>query len=514
MDNIKEYLVNILQSIKIDDSVNLYDLSKNIYKMLKSKYQDIEKSINEKGVFEILQNIRDQNNNKENADDVIDFPKQIITEVSNIVKNMYLPIDETFDVYSEIKYEVLPKYRDIGDVFASNKIIIKNEEIYREAETLIEIINIESRKIVYEIAKLLDSNIASINEIEELDSEIKDINFEDFDYNDWEKVKQRIPSSLLKNADESFFQPPENIVVKYNKKYYILQDGDKTYEYCIQDQNLKINGKDFGKVYISVPDGVNDYSKLNTITMLTGPNEYNNDVKNHEGNSIVISFYNAEGSVFSIPNNIDNFANITTFVNHVANTDLSKCQNIITGGSRFGARSLKVAAATKDIYQTVICVNNAIIVKGENAGDTEKLSFENLEELQGLNGKNVYFISTRKDSNIYRNAGGDTVTSRGYLYTGIELAINNCPDSQIYLIENHGDPAFKELKGPNFHYRPDLWSVVTNDSENKYDEHHFYNEILSDLCTSNLAGYNGYSDTSSPSYQYSAHESSVSGKEV
>lgn len=513
MDNIKEYLVNILQSIKIDDSVNLYDLSKNVYKMLKNKYQDIEKSINEKGVFEILQNIRDQNNNKENADDVIDFPKQIITEASNIVKNMYLPIDETFDVYSEIKYEVLPKYRDIGDVFVSNKIIIENEEIYREAETLIEIINIESRKIVYEIAKLLDSNIASINEIEELDSEIKDVDLEDFDYNDWEKIKQTIPSSTFKYADESFFKTPENIIKgKDGKDYYVFQDGDNTYKYCIKDKKFYINDKALGgNVYISIPDGISDYSKLNTITMLTGPDEQKKDV-NKNGNAIVISFSNADTSNYKAP---DNIAAITKLVNHAANTDLLKCQNIITGGSRFGARSLKIAASTKDLYQTVICVNNAILVKGENADGSGKEAFGSLEDLQGLNGKNIYFISTRKDSNIYRTIGNtDTQVSNGYLYTGIELAIDNCPDSQIYLIENHGDPAFKELKGPNFHYRPDLWSVVTNDSENKYADHGDYNKILSDLCTSNLAGYNGYSDTSSPSYQYSAHESSVSGKEL
>ena len=76
-----------------------------------------------------------------------------------------------------------------------------------------------------------------------------------------------------------------------------------------------------------------------------------------------------------------------------------------------------------------------------------------------------------------------------YVYTGLKLLIEHCPDSQIYFISNNENPAFKELEGANYHYGYDLWNEIANGD---YKEHHDLHNIISDLCSSNLIGYNGY----------------------
>ncbi len=407
-------------------------------------------------------------------------------------------LDRTIDVKSEMKDEFTSNYNNIDSDMSSCKIHVSNPIVKKYAGDVISIINNGNTDITGDI-NTATTLVQSIGDIEETDKTIED---------DTLNLTKGIPTSKLKDADESFFQPPENIVKgKDGKNYYVFQDGDNTYKYNIQDKKFYVNDKEFGGIiHICIPEGVSDYSKLNTITMLNGKekngqSEHNATVQNRaetfEGNSIVISFENGDMTFNPSNGNADNVAAITKLVNHAANTDLSKCQNIITGGSRLGAKSLRIAAQTGDIYQTVVCVNNAILVNGENSPGSGKESFASLEELQGLNGKNIYFISTRNDSNIYKdryhNQGIDrTNIPNAYLYTGIELAIENCPDSQIYLVENTGREEFKELTGPNFHYRPDWWSVITNDSENKYDEHLYYKNILRDICSNNFGGYNEY----------------------
>ena len=395
-------------------------------------------------------------------------------------------LNRTIEVESEMKPKYTSKYNNIDSDMSSCKINVSNPIVKKYADDIISIINKGNTNITGDI-NTATTLLQSINNIEETDLTIED---------DTLNLTKGIPTSKLKDADESFFQPPENIVKgKDGKNYYVFQDGDNTYRYNIKDKKFYVNdsGDSYaGNVYICIPEGVSDYSKLNTITMLNGPekngqSEHSKTAKGAEGNSIVISLGNADKDVSPETDNAEIIAAITKMVNHAANTDLSKCQNIITGGSRLGANSLRIAAQTGDLYQTVICVNNAVIVNGENYDSRkyqDKVCFANLEELQGLNGKNIYFISTRGDGNINHKMG-NTLTNipNAYLYTGIELAIKNCPDSQIYLVENTGKEEFKELTGPNFHYRPDLWKVFTNDYENKYDHHSYYKNILRDICS-------------------------------
>ena len=404
-----------------------------------------------------------------------------------MVKDMGENLNRTIEVESEMKPKYTSKYNNIDSDMSSCKINVSNPIVKKYADDIISIINKGNTDITGDI-NTATTLLQSINNIEETDLTIEDNTL---------NLTKGIPTSTLKDADESFFQPPENIVKgKDGKNYYVFQDGDNTYKYNIKDKKFYVNDKEFGGIiHICIPEGVSDYSKLNTITMLNGkeknkPSEHGETAEDADGNSIVISFENGDMTFNPSNGNADNVAAVTKLVNHAANTDLSKCQNIITGGSRLGAKSLRIAAQTGDVYQTVICVNNAAIVKGVTGRGYVKETFMNFEELQGLNGKNIYFVSTKKDDNIdsywIKNsdkemAGSNDIT-KCYVYTGIELLTEYCPDSQICFISNYDNPVFADIEAPNYMYRPDLWKVFTNDSENKYDQHHYYKNILRDFC--------------------------------
>ena len=200
----------------------------------------------------------------------------------------------------------------------------------------------------------------------------------------------------------------------------------------------------------------------------------------------------------------------TDFTNKLVNTNLNKCQNIITGGSEFGAKSLRIAANSGDLYQTVICVNNAVLVTGQNSGDKGKERFRNLEELSKLDYKNIIFISSKKDENIHmkynyaKNHPFDENPNYDvrdcYLYSGLQLTLDNCPHSQVYFISNNDDKAFMEFNNSNYHYGYNIWNQIASDD---YDMHLKYHNILGDLCRSTLVSYNGYTNVQDRTYKAS-----------
>ena len=320
--------------------------------------------------------------------------------------------------------------------------------------------------------------------------EVSFVDLDSFDFNEVWNYSGEVSSGSLELVDSSFFErcgwPVNGNVVTVGE-----------YSYNIKNHTLSVNGQVFAGVFISVPSGVSDYSTLNTLTMLTesghSAKDRNKDVGNFS-NCIVASFTNADSDIYTKPKNV---AHVTKFMNQVAGTDLSKCQNIITGGSRLGARSLKIAAASGDLYQTAICVNNAVLVKGLNSIGRGKECFENLDSLKGLDGKNVYFISSKADGNFMkRGRNGDESDpcyhiTEGYVYTGLNIALENCPNANFYFISNNDDPAFATISSPNYHYANALWSKVA--ASNDYAEHKTFHDILRDLCGSNLINFNGYS---------------------
>ena len=380
------------------------------------------------------------------------------------------------DVDTEFINEVATDYNNIEENVKSNNIKVSQEEIATEATSLLEIVETAKKSIQEELDNVKNVMIESLTSIEYIDDQIKDVDFDDFNFNDIWNYSGNIIASGVKVADESFFEH-----CGYHVENNLVKVGEYTYN--IKTHMLISNGVET-KANIYIPSGSHDYSQLNTVTILDDVNS------NTQSNAILISLGENDGL------KIANVTSATKFVNSVTKTDLSKCQNIITGGSRFGARSLKFAADSGDLYQTIVCVNNAILVKGQNSAGKGKEAFENIEHLKKLDGKNIYIISSKNDDNLTMRYGSGSEFDRCndvtkcYVYTGLNLVIENCPNSQIYFISNNDNPAFMDFKASNYHYGYNLWNKIASNAD--YSDHAKYHNIIDDMLTSNLTGSNGY----------------------
>ena len=398
------------------------------------------------------------------------------------------------DVDTEVIHQASADYGDVKSTIGNTKISITNSIVKKYAGDITSLINIGNDDINGDLNKAKNLMIESVSSFEYVDDQIESADIKNFDFNDIWKYTGKIISTGVKVADKEFF---EQCGYTVDKNIVIVGD----YKYNVKNHTFSINGKSIGNVYFYIPTGVSDYSKLNTLTMLSHVDSYGIERKRDVGatsNSIIVAFDKADSSALKVPSNI---AGTTKFINQVAKTDLSKCQNIITGGSRFGARSLKIAAETGDLYQTVICVNNAAIVKGVNGGrGRQKEAFDSIEQLQKLNGKNIYFVSSKEDPNLTMYYNGKSETARKndvtkcYVYTGMELLTKYCPDSQVYFISNNDNPEFANINASNYVYGRNSWSQVAK--SNDYANHGTLHNLLNDLCSSNLVGYNAYTANS------------------
>ena len=398
------------------------------------------------------------------------------------------------DVDTEVIHQASADYGDVKSTIGNTKISITNSIVKKYAGDITNLINSGNDDINGDLNKAKNLMIESVSSFEYVDDQIESADIKNFEFNDIWKYTGKIISTGVKVADKEFF---EQCGYTVDKNIVIVGD----YKYNVKNHTFSINGKSIGNVYFYIPAGVSDYSKLNTLTMLSHVDSYGIERKRDVGatsNSIIVAFDKADSSALKVPSNI---AGTTKFINQVAKTDLSKCQNIITGGSRFGARSLKIAAETGDLYQTVICVNNAAIVKGVNGGrGRQKEVFDSIEQLQKLNGKNIYFVSSKEDPNLTMYYNGKSETARNndvtkcYVYTGMELLTKYCPDSQVYFISNNDNPEFANINASNYVYGRNSWSQVAK--SNDYAKHGTLHNLLNDLCSSNLVGYNAYTANS------------------
>lgn len=381
------------------------------------------------------------------------------------------------DVNTELVNEVAQDYSEVEENVSNNKITITNDEIMKEAENLLSTAEEGNQDIQTDLNNVKTAMIESMSSIEYVDDQIEPVDFSDFDFGDIWNYSGKIIANGVRKVDAEFF---ENNGYQVNGN--IVTIGGYTYN--IKNNKLTVNGEStIVKIY--VPNGVSDYSKVNTVTMFEDVGD-----RNITSNAILISLGEVDGL------KINRVANATKFVNTVTKTDLTKCQNIITGGSRFGARSLQIAAETGDLYQTIVCVNNAILVKGINASGQGKTFFTDVNELKKLDGKNIYLISSKKDPNLYMyyKNGNDYAKCSdikdGYVYTGLNLAIKNCPNSKIYFVSNNDDPAFSKINSPNYYYGRSLWNKIANSDE--YEYHKTYHNIIYDMVSTTLTGYNRY----------------------
>ena len=401
------------------------------------------------------------------------------------------------DVDVEMISKISEHYSKIEDLVNNTKLEF-DAAILDAAPNSCSALNEYIKKSKKELTKLLEEISKQVKEtlkkIQEVDESIKPIDLSKFNFNDiWKTTTKWVKSKPLKRADADFFKA-NGCTVKDGVATF--KKGNKTYAYNIRSGSLIVtdsNGKEMKSDNMSfsfyIPTS-GDYSKCNTLTTLVS-----SKTTFSKSTGIVIQA-GIKDSSKAISHNL--VAESTRFMNGVAKTDLTKCQNAIIGGSQWGARSLDIASKTGDLYKTVYCVNNALIVNGENGvpGGKYKVDAKNLKN---LNGKNIYFISANGEPNAYKKAiNGDAWPDSGcrlnqsYLYTGIELLLKNCPDAQVYLLSNINETqTLSKLsnKYSNYHYDKNAWNKVMK----KNYSGHAYAGIIQDVVDSALVGYNGYS---------------------
>lgn len=292
----------------------------------------------------------------------------------------------------------------------------------------------------------------------------------------------------------------------------MVLDGKK----CTYDMNkhtFTSNGKTL-QTYFYLPSHVvqsNDYSQLenlNTYTFFsTSQSQYVNTIQNRKINCVSMMVIKKD----PMGENYDTVRSITKMANQAANTNLTKCKNIIGGDSVYGAHSLKIAASSGDLYDTVYCVDNAAIVTGYNGKARTKEQFSSIDELKGLDGKNIYFINTSGDDNYATGADMSVQNGRAYVqlgsrgnvstedvkhsftYTGIELVAKTCPNAKVHIVYQDQDTS-KGYQKTNFpkalNELDSRYSNIWNDSSKwdlfankKYKTHSEGNYIPHDLAS-------------------------------
>lgn len=259
----------------------------------------------------------------------------------------------------------------------------------------------------------------------------------------------------------------------YEKKKLKVKETDGTYE---------------GRVDFYVPTNYQemDLSQLDTFTTfnkLYSPNK--NSTDNVESrriseslNSIVINIIpdKCASNNATDPDREEHAKNIAAPATYLMNnmcgvTDgeikTKKIHNVVGGGSRFGAYSMQIAADNGDLFDTVVCVNNALIIT-DVTGIFGVKSQLTKEQVKNLNGKNIYFINTQKDTNPLNNmnynyidryeSAMDNIVNKyyrsdaeayknGYTYTGIDYLGKYCPDANVYFTSDNEEwiNIYKEL---------------------------------------------------------------------
>ena len=479
---------------------------------LRKKIYDIVKAFNDKkinddelvGIFNDYLIVNNNNVNRNNSVNKSDS-KQVSNNTSNTQKlsGISTPVvinsndkGNIVDVDTDIILEVASKYANVKDNVVEAKIDIPIG-VQEFSSDIINTVNEANDDISSLLDESKEAMVEILSQLDYLDNEIKDINIDEFDFNSiWNLVNDIKASHTLVEADKNFFL--QNADCKVDGDVVTFIKEGRTYQYNLSSKKLTIDGSLSVNVGIYIPQGVKDYSKVNTLTYFVG-NEYDK-ITQYPSDATVLRFLKSDTGIkhFTKQNEVPL---ATKFINGVVNTDFEKCQNIVAGDSLYGAESLKLAANNGDLYQTVYCVNNAVLVSGENALKGEKVQFTSFDELKGLDGKNVYFISAMKDDNLNRcanRASGWVECScrKGYLYTGLDLVSKTCPNANIYMIYNNkGKDELKNLlydfqeSHDNFTYLDDKW----NDFARKdYSSHTDGNRIMSELVEASVTNFNGY----------------------
>ena len=339
-------------------------------------------------------------------------------------------------------------------------------------------------------------------------AEENDVSYDasELSWDDIAKIYDKSKNSQAIAADVDFFKDKCQVI---DDRYAILNIGGKECKYDIKKHQFYVDDKVVLDATIYVPSNNNNYSNLNVYTYFAENSERSkNAIKNREINNISIQIVKSgvdekgdylNGAIYT---KTEETALLTKFVNKTANTNLGKCKNIISGDSRFGAYALKIAANADngELYQTVYCVNNAVIVRDLN-GNGEKVKITQ-EELARLDGKDIYFITAAGDDNPAMNTNGllnakkyPQLYEKSYLYTGLKIICKTCPNAKIHMVYND-EPAghdylttiLKDLEKEfsNYSYDGDKWSDCSRSANTN---HHDGPVIVNDLSESVITNY-------------------------
>lgn len=357
------------------------------------------------------------------------------------------------------------------------------------------------KEISKSLTKLKTSMVEILNINSDLDESIKDIDMESITFTNINKViydrsKNSKPIELTKEEFEKLgYEVDEkgnvhmtinNIECRYNLKNHRFYSGkNEAFE-----------------VFFYIPENAlskDKCSKLNTYTFFNNSG-YKNLIGNQETNAVIarITKYPSDHKF----DKYDETALATKFINKVAGTKFSEgCRNIIAGDSVYGSHALQIAAKHKDTYQTVYCVNNAAIVTGENGRENFKTQFSSVDELKGLNGKDIYFISTSGDENFDRGMASKNWSDKvpfeeGFTYTGLDVVCKYCPKAKVHMVYNESgsnhDDLVSLLKGlskkySNYSYDAGSWEDFADVS---YTTHSQGNIVVNEAMRAAVTNYN------------------------
>ena len=359
------------------------------------------------------------------------------------------------------------------------------------------------------LTKLKSEVVEVLNIGPETDDSVADIELGKIKFEHISKViYDRKQNSRVVEADAEFFRQNG---CKVDGDIVTLNVKGKEYKYDLSKKMFYINGanafsmtdKEAAQVRFFIPSGNRNYSKLNTYTCFTNKGTVDN-INNQSTNSIIMNIQKFPVKMGF--NKYSETADVTRFMNAVAKTDLSsgKCRNIISGDSVYGAHSLQIAAESGDLYQTVYCVNNAVIVTGENGTAGNKTQFSSLADLSKLDGKDIYFISVTGDPNFNKNrttlpfdSNKTCPYNEGYTYTGLKLICETCPNAKIHMVYNEGNhPKITNLltglgdKYSNYSYEGSNWELFAS---KKFNDHSKGEYIVIESINGEITNYNGYS---------------------
>ena len=401
------------------------------------------------------------------------------------------------DVDTEKIEKVSATLSEVEEEASSNDISVPASvaEYAAEIQALVKTGNIEIStgfdRIKTEMAEKLQSVIDADDSIEN-----QDVVADSF-ASIW-STAHNINLTKLVPADASFFAQNPDCKIEGTKVTF-KKDGN-TYTYDLKTKRFTMNGSGINNVGIYVPSGATDYSKLNTFTYFVADG-YDNTTK-YPSNAIVVRLLKSTVQSSGKFTKATEVAGATKFVNGVAKTDKTNCQNVIGGDSVYGAYSLKLAATNGSLYDTVYCVNNCALVTGMNATRGSKAQFATLDDLKKLDGKNIYFISATGDPNLashYGNKGAMTPCpyNQSYTYTGAEIVSKYCPNANVYAVYGgtEAKDGIKRLyrnldrKYSNFTYLENEWNNMV---KGNYHSHSDGAKLMSDLVGAVPTNYNNY----------------------